>query len=51
LLPLNPKYLVFCQLSETIKAKVFKAITLFVVPYGCESWSLALREDLQIGNV
>jgi hypothetical protein len=32
-------------LSRNIKVKIYKIIILSVVLYGCETWSLALRED------
>jgi hypothetical protein len=32
-------------LSKDLKIKIYKTIILFVVLYGCETWSLALREE------
>jgi hypothetical protein len=32
-------------LSRNIKVKIYKTIILRVVFYGCETWSLTLRED------
>jgi hypothetical protein len=32
-------------LSKNINIKIFKTIILPVVLYGCETWSLALREE------
>jgi hypothetical protein len=32
-------------LSKNIKIRTYKTIILPVVLYGCEAWSLALRED------
>jgi hypothetical protein len=32
-------------LSRNVKAKIYKAIILPVVLYGCETWSLAVREE------
>jgi ribosomal protein S2 len=32
-------------LSRNVKVKIYKAIILPVVLYGCETWSLALREE------
>jgi hypothetical protein len=32
-------------LSENVKFKIIKTIVLPVVPYGCETWSLTLREE------
>jgi hypothetical protein len=31
-------------LSRYVKVKIYKTIILPVVPYGCETWSLTLRE-------
>jgi hypothetical protein len=32
-------------LSENIKIRIYKTLILPVVLYGCESWSLTLREE------
>jgi hypothetical protein len=32
-------------LSENLKIKIFRTIILRVVLYGCETWSLSLREE------
>jgi len=32
-------------LSENLKIKIYRTIILPVVLYGCETWSLALREE------
>jgi hypothetical protein len=34
-----------CLLSENIKIRVYNSIILPVVLYGCETWSLTLREE------
>jgi hypothetical protein len=34
----------FCLLSRSLKVKIYKTIILQVL-YGCETWSLALREE------
>jgi hypothetical protein len=34
-----------CLLSRNVKVKAYKTIILPVVLYGCESWSLTLREE------
>jgi hypothetical protein len=31
--------------SENVKIKIFRTIILPVVLYGCETWSLTLREE------
>jgi hypothetical protein len=35
----------FCLLSRNVKVKIYKTITLPVVFYGCEMWSVTLREE------
>jgi hypothetical protein len=32
-------------LSRNVKVKIYNTITLPVVLYGCETWSLTLREE------
>jgi len=32
-------------LSKNIKIKIYRTLTFPVVLYGCETWSLALREE------
>jgi hypothetical protein len=34
-----------CLLSKNVNIRIFKTIILHVVLYGCESWSLTLREE------
>jgi hypothetical protein len=36
-------------LSKNLKIKTYKTITLPVVLYGCETWSLTLREEHRLG--
>jgi hypothetical protein len=35
----------FCLLVKKVKIKIQKTITLPVILYGCETWSLTLREE------
>jgi len=35
-------------LSKNLKIKIFKTIILSVVLYGCEAWSLTLREEYRL---
>ena len=35
-------------LSKSLNIKIYKAIILPVVPYGCETWSLTLREERRL---
>ena len=39
---------VFQLLSKNIKIKIYRIIILFVVVYGCETWSLTLREERRL---
>jgi hypothetical protein len=34
-----------CLISKNIKIKIYKTVILTVVLYGCETWSLTLREE------
>jgi hypothetical protein len=34
-----------CLVSKYTESKMFKTVILFVVLYGCETWSLTLREE------
>jgi hypothetical protein len=45
LLPFCPSLLSSRLLSRSIKVKIYKTVILPVVLYGCETWSLALREQ------
>jgi hypothetical protein len=36
-------------LSRNLKIKIYKTIILPVVLYGCETWSLTLREEHRLG--
>jgi hypothetical protein len=36
---------VFCLLSRNVKVKIYRTIILPVVLFGCETWSLTLREE------
>jgi len=46
------RYRIFCLpgrlLSKNIKIKIYRNIILPVVLYGCETWSLTLREDRKL---
>jgi hypothetical protein len=35
-------------LSRNLKIKIYRTIILPVVLYGCETWSLTLREELRL---
>jgi len=38
----------FSLLSKTLKIEIYRTITLPVVLYGCETWSLTLREERRL---
>ena len=40
--------LAFSWLSKNIKIKIYRTIILPVVLYGCETWSLTLREERRL---
>ena len=35
-------------LSKNLKIKIYRTIILLVVLYGCETWSLTLREERRL---
>jgi hypothetical protein len=37
-----------CLLSKTLKVKIYRTIILAVVLFGCETWSLTLREERRL---
>jgi hypothetical protein len=39
------QYRTFCLLSKNIKIRIYRTIILPVILYGCETWSLTLREE------
>jgi hypothetical protein len=45
LLPFGSEPSVFPSASKTLKIRIYKTIVLPVVLYGCETWSLTLREE------
>jgi hypothetical protein len=38
-----------CLLSRNIKIVIYRTIILPVVLYGCETWTLTLREEHRLG--
>jgi hypothetical protein len=38
-----------CLISRKVKIKIYKTVVLPVVLYGCETWSLTLREEQKLG--
>ena len=38
----------FSKFSKNIKLKIYRTIILPVVLYGCETWSLILREERRL---
>jgi hypothetical protein len=49
LLPFGPEHSVFSSAVEKRKIRIYKTTILPVVLYGCETWSLALREEHRLG--
>jgi hypothetical protein len=45
MLPFGPERLSSRLLSKNVKFEIYKIIILPVVLYGCETWSLTLREE------
>ena len=41
-------FLSYSLLSKTLKIKIYRTIILPVVLYGCETWSLTLREEQRL---
>jgi hypothetical protein len=41
-------FLSYCLLSKNVKIRIYKTIILPVVLYGCEIWSLTLREERRL---
>jgi hypothetical protein len=35
-------------LSNNVKNEIYRTIILFCIVYGCESWSLTLREECRL---
>jgi hypothetical protein len=43
---IHSKIFLFSHLiSKSLKIKIYKTVILLVVLYGCETWSLTLREE------
>jgi hypothetical protein len=42
-------FLSCCLLSKSVKIRMYKTIFLSLVLYGCEIWSLTLREEHRLG--
>jgi hypothetical protein len=45
LLPVGPEPFVFSFAPKNFKIRIYDTVILPVVPYGCETWSLSLREE------
>jgi hypothetical protein len=45
LLLFSPESFVFLSHIKNLKIKIYKTVILLVVLYGCENWSLTLREE------
>jgi hypothetical protein len=38
----------YCLLSKNIKIKIIRTIILPIILYGCETWSITLREERRL---
>jgi len=45
LLSFGAESFVFSLLRKNVKIKIYRTIILLIVLYGCETWSLKLREE------
>ena len=45
MLPLGENLLSYSLPSKNLKIKIYRTIIVSVVLYGCETWSLTLREE------
>ena len=45
---LQATFINICYAVENMKIKIYKTIMLPVVLYGCEAWSLTLREERRL---
>jgi hypothetical protein len=45
------KLLSSCLLLKNVKVRTYKNVILPVVQYGCETWSLTLREEHTLENI
>jgi len=48
LLSFGAESFVFRFVTKNIKIKIYRTIILFAALYGCETWSLALREERRL---
>ena len=48
MLPFDAEFLSSTLLSKNLKIKIYRNIILSVVLYGCETWSLTLREERRL---
>jgi hypothetical protein len=45
MLPFGPEPFVLSPDVKNVKVRIYKTIILHVVLYGCETWSLTVREE------
>jgi hypothetical protein len=48
LLSFGTEYFVLSLLYKNIKIKIYRSILLPVILYGCETWSITLREERRL---
>ena len=47
MLPFGAEYFVFQFAIKNLKMKIYRITILPIVSYGCETWSLILREEIR----
>jgi hypothetical protein len=48
MLPFGPEPFVRSPAAKNVKVRIYKTIILPVVLYGCETWSLTVREERKL---
>ena len=48
MLSFGAEFFVFSMISKNLKIKIYRTIILRVILYGCETWSLTLREERRL---
>jgi hypothetical protein len=48
MLPFGAEPLVLSPAVKNVKIRIYKTVILHVVLYGCETWSLTVREEYKL---
>jgi hypothetical protein len=48
MLPFGPEHFVLSPAVKKVRVRIYKTIILPVVLYGCETWSLTVREEYKL---